>query len=112
MTSAVANRLDSIKNQAGVRSREIAELLDTTPQTVSRWQQGRVDPRPTKLHQLLALEWLATQLAEFYEPEDARLWLYSPHKLLAGRRPAELIAEGDSDSVLALIDQLRDGAYV
>ena len=78
MTSAVAHRLDSIKHSAGVRSREIAELLDTTPQTVSRWQQGRVDPQPAKLHQLLALEWLTTQLAEFYEPDDARLWLYSP----------------------------------
>lgn len=112
MTSAIASRLDSIKTRAGVRSREIAELLNTTPQTVSRWQQGRVDPQPAKLHQLLALEWLTTQLAEFYEPDDARLWLYSPHKLLGGRRPAELIAEGDIDSVLALIDQLRDGAYV
>ena len=112
MTSAVALRLDSIKERAGVRSREIAEMLDTTPQTVSRWQQGRVDPHPAKLHQLLALEWLATQLAEFYEPDDARLWLYSPHKLLAGKRPAELIADGDTDSVLALIDQLRDGAYI
>ncbi len=112
MVNAVASRLDSIKTHAGVRSREIAELLDTTPQTVSRWQQGRVDPQPAKLRQLLTLEWLATQLAEFYEPDDARLWLYSPHRLLAGRRPAELIAEGDTDSVLALIDQLRDGAYV
>jgi transcriptional regulator with XRE-family HTH domain len=112
MASAVADRLDSIKSSAGVRSREIAELLNTTPQTVSRWQQGRVDPQPAKLHQLLALEWLTTQLAEFYEPDNARLWLYSPHKLLDGRRPAELIAQGDIDSVLALIDQLRDGAYV
>lgn len=109
---AVARRLDSIKDHAGVRSREIAEMLNTTPQTVSRWQQGRVDPLPAKLHQLLALEWLAAQLAEFYEPGDARLWLYSPHKLLDGRRPAELIAEGDTDSVLALIDQLRTGAFV
>lgn len=112
MTSAVGNRLESIKSHAGVRSREIAELLDTTPQTVSRWRQGRVDPQPAKLHQLLALEWLSTQLAEFYDPDNARLWLYSPHKLLAGRRPAELIAQGDIDAVLALIDQLRDGAYV
>ncbi|HET7475202.1 MAG TPA: MbcA/ParS/Xre antitoxin family protein [Dermatophilaceae bacterium] len=55
---------------------------------------------------------MATQLGEFYEPDDARLWLYSPHKLLSGRRPAELIAAGDIDAVLALIDQLRDGAYV
>lgn len=112
MTSAVATRLDSIKSHAGVRSREIAELLDTTPQTVSRWQQGRVDPQASKLHQLLALEWLAMQLAEFYVPDDARLWLYSPHKLLGGKRPADLIAAGDIDAVLALIDQLRDGAYI
>lgn len=112
MTSAIATRLDAIKNHAGVRSREIAQLLDTTPQTISRWQQGHVDPQPNKLQQLLTLEWLTDQLSEFYEPDDARLWLFSPHRLLAGERPADRIARGDASSVLALIDQLRDGAYV
>ena len=102
MPGAVAARLDSIKASAGVRSREIAQLLDTTPQTVSRWQQGHVDPQPTKLTQLLALEWLASQLHEFYEPEEARLWLFSRHRLLGGK----------SQDVLALIEQLRDGAFV
>lgn len=34
------------------------------------------------------------RLAEFYTPDEARLWLCSPHRLLAGRRPAELIARG------------------
>jgi transcriptional regulator with XRE-family HTH domain len=112
MTSAVAVRLDSIKKHAGIRSREIAQLLDTTPQTVSRWQQGHVEPQPTKLQQLLTLEWLTDQLAEFYAPAEARLWLFSPHRLLAGQRPADRIARGDADSVLALIDQLREGAYI
>lgn len=68
MPGAVAARIDSIKAHAGVRSREIAQLLDTTPQTVSRWQQGYVDPQPTKLQQLLALEWLADQLHDFTRP--------------------------------------------
>ena len=112
MTSAVAVRLDAIKNRAGIRSREIAQLLDTTPQTISRWQQGRAEPQPTKLQQLLTLEWLTDQLAEFYEPGEARLWLFSPHRLLGGERPADRIAHGDADAVLALIDQLRDGAYI
>lgn len=112
MPGAVAARLDSIKANAGVRSREIAQLLDTTPQTVSRWQQGHVDPQPTKLQQLLALEWLADQLREFYAPDEARLWLFSPHRLLAGDTPADRIQEGRSQDVLALIDQLRDGAFV
>lgn len=112
MAGAVAARINAIKAHAGVRSREIAQLLDTTPQTVSRWQQGHVDPQPTKLQQLLALEWLADQLHEFYPPDEARLWLFSPHRLLSGDTPAERIQTGKSQDVLALIDQLRDGAFV
>jgi len=112
MPGAVAARLDSIKSHAGVRSREIAQLLDTTPQTISRWQQGHVDPHAAKLQQLLALEWLADQLHEFYEPAEARLWLFSRHRLLGGETPADRIQAGRADDVLALIDQLRDGAFI
>lgn len=112
MPGAVAARLDAIKAHAGVRSREIAQLLDTTPQTVSRWQQGHVDPQPNKLQQLLTLEWLADQLHEFYPPDEARLWLFSRHRLLNGDTPADRIQEGRAQDVLALIDQLRDGAFV
>lgn len=111
MTSALAVRLDSIKARGGVRAREIAQLLDTTPQTVSRWQTGRAEPQPEGLQRLLALEWLVEQLADFYPPDEARLWLFSRHTQLAGRRPADLIAEGRTEEVLAIIDQLRDGAY-
>ncbi|MCA0307722.1 MAG: DUF2384 domain-containing protein [Actinobacteria bacterium] len=112
MGTAVAGRLESIKSHAGVNAREIAALLGTSAQTVSRWQQGHVDPQPTKLQGLLALEWLATQLADYYEPEEARMWLFSRHRLLKGRTPAELVSEGASDEVLALIAQLDDGAVV
>jgi len=41
-------------------------------------------------------------LAEFYEPDEARLWLYRPHPLLAGGRPADRIQAHDIDAVLAL----------
>lgn len=112
MSTAVAGRLESIKEKGGIRSREIAQLLDTTPQTVSRWQTGRAEPQPEGLRRLLALEWLVEQLGDFYPPDEARLWLFSHHQLLQGRRPADLIAEGRIDEVLALIDQLRDGAYI
>ncbi|SDF19571.1 Protein of unknown function [Blastococcus aurantiacus] len=112
MPGAVADRLDSIKQHAGIRGREIAQLLDTTPQTVSRWQQGHVDPQPSKLQNLLTLEWLTDQLAEFFPPDQARLWLFAPHRLLGGDTPAARIQQGKHQDVLALIDQLRDGAFV
>lgn len=112
MSSAVAARLDAIKSNAGVRSRDIAQLLDTTPQTISRWQKGHSGPQTAKLQELLTLEWLADQLHEFYEPEEARLWLFAHHPLLNGETPASRIQDGKSDDVLALIDQLRDGAFI
>lgn len=112
MPGAVAAKLDSIKDKAGIRSREVADLMGTTPQTVSRWQQGRVDPQPSHLQRLLTLEWLASELAEFYAPGDARLWLYSRHRLLGGVAPADLIQQDRVNEVLALIDQMKSGAFV
>jgi transcriptional regulator with XRE-family HTH domain len=110
MAGAVAARLDVIKDKAGIRSRELALLVGATPQTVSRWQQGRVDPQPDHLQRILTLEWLASELAEFYEPGDARL--FSRHKLLGGSSPVQLIQQGRIDDVLAVIEQLKSGAYI
>lgn len=109
---ALANRLDSIRKTGGIRSREVAQLLNTTPETVSRWQTGKVEPQPDRLKRLLTLEWLLEELSEFYSPDEARLWLFAPHKLLQGDSPADRIQKGESDEVLAIIEQLRDGAYV
>jgi transcriptional regulator with XRE-family HTH domain len=110
--SAVARKLDTIQDEAGVHGREIAQLLGTTPQTVSRWRTGKAEPQRRSLSRLLVLAWLAEQLAEFYEPDEARLWLFSPHRLLGGSRPADRIEEGQVDDVLALIANLQDGSYV
>ncbi len=111
MSGAIATRLDSIKERGGIRSREIAQLLETTPETVSRWNTGKTEPQPDRLHRLLALEWLLDQLADLYEPDEARLWLFSPHRLLDGDRPADRIQADRIDDVLGLLAQLRDGAF-
>ena len=112
MSTAVARKLDSIKNSSGIKAREIAQLLATTPQTVSRWQTGRSSPQPQSLDRLLKLDWIGDQLATIYEPDEARLWIFSPHPDLEGLRPADLIAENRFDEVLELIDQLQSAAYV
>lgn len=110
--TGVAGRLESIRSKSGIVGSDVAKLLNTTPQTVSRWQTGKGMPRRDKLEELLHLEWLADQLSEFYTPQDAKLWLLSPHRLLEGETPADRIRAGRLDDVLALIGQLRDGAYV
>lgn len=112
MSGAVATRLDNITRLAGIKGRDVAQLLDTTPETVSRWRRGRVDPQPDRLERLLLLEWLVSELSEFYPPDEARLWLLSPHPLLGGDRPADRIQQGQLDEVLAVIEQLKTGAVV
>lgn len=110
-SNAVGRRLDLIREHAGLHDREIAQLLGTTPQTVSRWRTGKAEPHRRTLDRLLSLAWLAEELAEFFAPDEARLWLFSPHRLLGGARPADRIEGGRVDDALALLAQLRDGAY-
>jgi putative toxin-antitoxin system antitoxin component (TIGR02293 family) len=110
--SAIAKRLDSIQAKGGISGREVAQLLRTTPQTVSRWRQGHTSPLPDSLDRLLKLDWLADQLGSIYEPDEARLWLFKPHAEIDGQRPADLIASDRIDLVLDLIDRLQSGAYI
>jgi transcriptional regulator with XRE-family HTH domain len=110
--TALARRLDEIAEKTGMREAEIAQLLKTTPQNVNRWRRAQVEPKPSHLRRILELTYAIEELGELYAPDEARLWLYSRHKLLAGRSPAELIVEGEFDTVLRLISQLKDGAYV
>ena len=112
MTNALASRLDSIQQHSGISGRDIAQLLATTPQTVSRWRTGQAAPQPRLLDRLLTLAWLVSQLADYYSADEAKLWLFSPHRLLGGARPADLIVEQRTDEVLKLIDQLDSAAYI
>jgi uncharacterized protein (DUF2384 family) len=112
MPSALVEKLDSIQQNASINAREIAQLLNTRPETVSRWRGGTSDPQPNTRDTLLQLWWLITQLAELYDPSDAHMWLFAPHKLLNGERPVDLIQRGQSEVVLKIISQLKDGAYI
>lgn len=94
MTSAVARRLDSLRAKGAIKNIEVANLLGTRPETVSRWNQGRAYPHATTEKTLLELEYIIDQLADFYEPDEARQWIFAPQKLLAGESPATLSAPG------------------
>ena len=52
------------------------------------------------------------ELSDFYEPNEARQWIFSPQKHLNGSSPAELIREGRIDEVRRLVNQLRDAVYI
>lgn len=112
MSGAVARRLEAIHEKGALSYAEVAELLHTTPETVSRWRQGHRDPRPKAEKQLLDLDFFVDQLSELYDPKEARLFLYSPQKLLDGQTPAHLIQQGRMSEVHRLVNQIRESVYL
>jgi hypothetical protein len=46
MSSAIARKLESIQEKSAMRSVDVANLMGTRPETVSRWNQGKAFPRP------------------------------------------------------------------
>src|SRR3984957_881371 len=112
MTSAVARRLDSLRRRGAMKNIEVANLLGARPETVSRWNQGRAYPHANTEKALLELEFIVDQLSDFYQPNEARQWIFSRQKHLEGRSPAELIGEGHIDEVRRLVNQLRDSVYL
>src|ERR1700722_2953938 len=87
--NVIARKLDLLAEKAAMRSVDVANLLGTRPETVSRWNLGKAFPRADAERTLLDLEYLVDLLSDIYEPEEARLWFYSRQKLLGGVAPAE-----------------------
>lgn len=112
MSNAIARKLSVIQEKGAMKSIDVANLLNARPETVSRWNQGKAFPRPEAEKILLQLEFIIDQLSDFYEPRDARMWLYAPQRLLNNKSPAELIQAGQSAEVIAVVSQMRDGVFV
>ena len=110
--NVVAEKLELLRSRAAIRAVDVANMLGTTPETVSRWNQGRAYPRPNKESLLVDLEYIVERLSEFYsDPKTARAWLYSRHKYFSGLRPADLIQEGRIEEVLEAIQAMADPTY-
>jgi DNA-binding transcriptional regulator YiaG len=110
--SAVARKLESIRTKGALKHIDVANVLGTRPETVSRWKQGRAYPHANTEKTLLELEFIVDQLSDFYEPNEARQWIFSPQKLLEGESPADLIQRGRIDEVRRLVNQLRDAVHL
>jgi transcriptional regulator with XRE-family HTH domain len=111
MSAAVVKILDTLRDEGGLQGKDIANIVAVSPATVSRWYSGKASP-DLKIQTLIAeLRYVVDRLAEFYEPDEARLWLHAAHPMLHGERAVDLINAGRTEEVLALIESLDSGAY-
>jgi transcriptional regulator with XRE-family HTH domain len=111
MSSAVAKIIEDLRDRGGLKGTDVANIAAVSPATVSRWTAGTASPHPKTQLLIADLRYIVDRLAEFYTPEEARLWLYSKHRLLDGARAIDLINLGHADKVLAVIESLDEGTF-
>jgi transcriptional regulator with XRE-family HTH domain len=110
MASAVASLIDDLRQRGGLKGSDVANIAAVSPATVSRWTAGTSFPHP-KTQLFSDLRYVVDRLAELYDPEETRVWLYSKHRLLNGERAIDLIHGGRAEEVLAVIESLNEGTY-
>ena len=111
MATAVAKIIDDLKERGGLKGVDVANVASVSPATVSRWSSGAAQPHPRTELIISDLRYVVDRLAEFYTADETRIWLYSKHRLLDGQRAIDLIHEGRTDEVLAVIESLSEGSY-
>jgi transcriptional regulator with XRE-family HTH domain len=111
MSKAVRNIIDDLRLRGGLKGSDVANIASVSPATVSRWTKGIASPHPKTELVISDLRYVVDRLAEFYSPEETRLWLYAKHRLLNGNRAIDLIHDGRADEVLAIIESLSEGTF-
>ncbi len=58
-----------------------------------------------------SLEEIRKKLNSLVTPEEAQRWLYASLKMFDGRRPIDLIANGEADRVMQILIRLEEGIH-
>jgi hypothetical protein len=106
--NVISRKLETLQQKGAIRSVDVANVMQVWPETVSRWNAGRAFPRPEAERTLLDMEYVVDQLANLYEPDEVRLWLFARQKLLGGEVPANLIGEHRTEEVIKVVQQLLE----
>jgi transcriptional regulator with XRE-family HTH domain len=109
---AVARVLSNIGSEGGLSGTDIANVVDVSKATVSRWKSGQMRPQPRHELILSDLHYVVGRLQEYYSTEDIRSWLYARHPQLGGERAIDLIHDDRTKEVLAVLERLESGAYL
>jgi transcriptional regulator with XRE-family HTH domain len=104
--------IDELRETAGLKSVDIANIADVSEATVSRWLKGQGLPHPRTQLLLSDLHYVAHRLREFYTSDETRVWLFARHPQLAGARAVDLINEGRTEEVLTVLERLDAAAFI
>ncbi len=111
MATAVSRVLERLRDEGGLQGKDLANIVAVSPATVSRWSSGKATPDLKTQTIIAELRYVVDRLADFYTPDETRLWLHARHPMLNNERAIDLINQDRTEEVLAVIEALDSGAY-
>lgn len=112
MQGAIIRYIDELGKLGGLKGTDIANITAVSKATVSRWKSGDIKPQPRNELVISDLYYVVGRLQEYYSPEEIRSWLYARHPQLSGERAIDLINQGRTIEVLAILDRLDNEVYL
>jgi uncharacterized protein (DUF2384 family) len=108
----VAQFIERLQQVGGLKGTDLANFAGVSKATVSRWASGQKSPHPKTQLIMSDLAYVAMRLNAYYSEEEVRAWLYARHPQLEGQRAIDLIHDGRSEDVIAILDRLEADSYV
>ena len=107
---ALYARIVQEARDGGLSSADVARVVGVADRQVRNWSAGGSTPGGRNRDRLLELHYVSRQLRDVYTREGAEIWLHGRKRSLGGRRPIDLLAEGEFDEVLDAIERMNAGA--
>lgn len=85
---------------SGISQGELGQAVGASLRSVQSWAAGDAAPRGASRERLLDVKFIVEELQDVYTPEGVEIWLHARNRNLAGRRPLDLLIEGESAAVL------------
>ncbi len=88
---------------------EIGDVSGVSERSVYNWARGSARPEGASRDRLFELKYVIESLSDVYDDEGIEIWLHARLRRFQGKRPLDLLREGDFERVLNAVDALAGG---
>jgi DNA-binding transcriptional regulator YiaG len=110
-TIAIADQLRHLHERVPLSERDIARATGADEDTVGAWLARKAVPTGIQANRLMETIAVVEEMALNVRPEGLREWLSTKMPALDGKTPADVIAAGGYEQVMAVALGLTYGAF-
>ena len=108
---AARQTIEEAHRVLGLNYSELARALGVDRRTLHRYRKQLTAPSARVRARMDRVREIGHLLNELFTDQEAKLaWLYGPVPMLRGRRPIDLIRQGELDPVLSALAGMYSGA--